>query len=926
MTQFWTEEKVKKNNPPQILLSDVFNKHCEEYTDKEFIGVFIDDNKDSLPDSEWKDLKIISDTKITAKFSSVIVDLVYNDGLYTFQGDVDKEIELFYNQFIGDMNNTENLRLDIQSKGRYEIISEDIDDQSRRKHAIIKLLKNESEEDIEYTFQAVSEKYHKNNVYLTSDKIVLIMEKVETGGGEIDPEPEEPVEPPIEEGEEYIDRYFCVEPKENYTLRIGSSYRNETFYYSYNDEETWKLFPYETGINVKNGDIIKVKCDMKNGLDSSGLQNREEGYFHSIFDISMGKSDLSGNVNSLIHGDDFKTNLNLKEYALDLFFNGLNVIDCSNLVIPYKKIPNQALSRMFAYCSELVSAPNLDYIEEIEHMGMSGMFVSCKKLLKAPVLKAKKYGVSCCVSMFAHCSSLTETPSFDNFVNLEGAGCFDSMFDDCTSLRKITTILPATTLTTGCYQNMFHDCTSLVDIPEDLLPATELEDSCYLCMFNGCESLSKTCKLPAKTLKNNCYLQMWGYTAIEESPEMAFTDMGPNIYAFHSCAFMFINCKNLKKIKCLAENEGIEKRNYTERWVEGVAEKGVFYKPYRTIWNVGTYGIPEGWEVVNLGDIDYSLYAGENIKNHPFYDEYFTIESVDERDWTFKFADGVLIEGISYSLSGGEWQSFPEDGVLLKKNESIRLKRKNSTVLNIIDSISEGHKSIFNTNMRECKIYGNINSMYAGDDFMTTVETYPYMFAGWFRHVWCKDYSNLVIPYVEVCNNGLYRMFYKNDDDDFKLPGILPALKIGESAYEQMFCGCTSLTDGTTIISALEMGEYAMREMFMLCEKMEKTCDILPSLTLSQYCYADMYFECSKLKRTPELPAENLVYMCYVGMFAECYELNYVKCLAKELGYEVSQNWLVDTAETGTFVKSAALEDYPRDENGIPEGWVVENV
>ena len=61
--------------------------------------------------------------------------------------------------------------------------------------------------------------------------------------------------------------------------------------------------------------------------------------------------------------------------------------------------------------------------------------------------------------------------------------CYNSMFDGCTSLTTVPSILPATTLTNYCYSYMFRNCTSLTTTPE--LAATTLSYGCYSYMFYG---------------------------------------------------------------------------------------------------------------------------------------------------------------------------------------------------------------------------------------------------------------------------------------------------------------------------------------------------------------------------------------------------------------------------------------------------------
>ena len=85
-----------------------------------------------------------------------------------------------------------------------------------------------------------------------------------------------------------------------------------------------------------------------------------------------------------------------------------------------------------------------------------------------------------------------------------------------------------------------------------------------------------------------------------------------------------------------------------------------------------------------------------------------------------------------------------------------------------------------------------------------------------------------------------------------------------------------------------------------------------------------MFGGCTSLTTAPELPATNLVFFCYDSMFRGCRNLNYIKCLATNLGFMPStNNWVSNVAPTGTFVKAAGMTKWTTGDNGIPEGWTV---
>ena len=175
--------------------------------------------------------------------------------------------------------------------------------------------------------------------------------------------------------------------------------------------------------------------------------------------------------------------------------------------------------------------------------------------------------------------------------------CGYNMFSNCTSLTAAPE-LPATELADSCYSGMFSNCTSLTAAPE--LPATELADSCYSRMFSNCTSLTAAPELPATELVDSCYSGMFSNcTSLTAAPELPATELVDWCYDR-----MFSGCTSLNYIKCLATSK---KANDTYQWTNNIYPTGIFVKHPNAAWKfttpaemmVGSYGIPEGWTVVD---------------------------------------------------------------------------------------------------------------------------------------------------------------------------------------------------------------------------------------------------------------------------------------------------------------------------------------
>ena len=291
----------------------------------------------------------------------------------------------------------------------------------------------------------------------------------------------------------------------------------------------------------------------------------------SIFN-STGKCNVSGNIMSLLYGDEFQNKTTFPigstytfkglfgSYTYDVGPFFVTLQDASNLVLPATTLAQGCYSNMFNGCTSLTTAPVLPATTLATNC-YSNMFNGCTSLTTVPELPATTLAQGCCSNMFKGCTSLTTAPVLP--ATTLATNCYSNMFNGCTSLTTAT-VLPATTLVTQCYYEMFYGCTALTTAPE--LPATTLTSSCYYGMFKGCTSLTTAPELPATTLANDCYCQM------------------------------FYGCSKLNYIKAMFTTT--PSATYTNNWVTGVASTGTFVKNSAATWNVtGIHGIPSGWTV-----------------------------------------------------------------------------------------------------------------------------------------------------------------------------------------------------------------------------------------------------------------------------------------------------------------------------------------
>ena len=234
--------------------------------------------------------------------------------------------------------------------------------------------------------------------------------------------------------------------------------------------------------------------------------------------------------------------------------------------------------------------------------------------------------------------------------------------------------------------------------------------------------------------------------------------------------------------------------------------------------------------------------------------EYFTIEALAAGNFIARNSS------LYYSINNGEWTVVITGGnIPLSSGDKVRFKGNSSS-----------YQGIFSGNTIQHKVYGNVESLLYGDNFVDKTSPGP-LGSLFYGSSGLVDASNLV----------------------------LPATSLAQMSYSNMFRDCTNL------ISA----------------------PVLPATTLADYCYASMFRNCTSLIVAPELIAPTLNQESYSYMFNGCTNLNYIKCTAtNNSAYNCTIFWLNNVAASGTFVKKRGVSWQSGGTYGIPDNWTVEEV
>jgi hypothetical protein len=296
----------------------------------------------------------------------------------------------------------------------------------------------------------------------------------------------------------YEKQYFTIDALEDncdvYMLRYGtSSYTMPAIdvYYSVNNglwqtkslstcnsQTSFKLFTLSAGDKCR----VKVSRNIWGRIDYWYAQRGDSIYFTK-------QVKLSGNINSLIKGDNFYKNYNFKDYNTNSLFACLfytstssyrsKIIDVSNLFIPsyafsdagmdsenssyysnrcqfqemfanlsFPKSPRIEIFAMgneyfnyrslFYNNSSLTDVSNIlfPYIDkQLNYYALDGCFANCTALITAPKINIYKGTTGTFSSMYSGCSSLTNVE-----ININTNGSYYSNWlDNTTNLTTITT-------------------------------------------------------------------------------------------------------------------------------------------------------------------------------------------------------------------------------------------------------------------------------------------------------------------------------------------------------------------------------------------------------------------------------------------------------------------------------------------------------
>ncbi len=259
-----------------------------------------------------------------------------------------------------------------------------------------------------------------------------------------------------------------------------------------------------------------------------------------------------------------------------------------------------------------------------------------------------------------------------------------------------------------------------------------------------------------------------------------------------------------------------------------------------------------------IGNYSLAAASGKYINQEVQKPAYLTFKAID--DCTFTFSKNA----INYSTDGGAtWTSLAAATAspIVSAGDSIIWKA------NLTPASYSGIGTFSSTGQFDAK--GNPLSLIYGSDFedVTDVSNKYYLFYNLFyNNIYLKSAGKLLLPAVKLgqyCYSDMFR-----GCTGLTTAPELPATTLAISCYYQMFCQCTGLTTAPEL-PATTLANDCYYQMFCQCTGLTTAPD-LPATTLAQACYSSMFQRCTGLTTAPELPATTLAYRCYSNMFQEC--------------------------------------------------------
>lgn len=657
------------------------------------------------------------------------------------------------------------------------------------------------------------------------------------------------------------------------TITINSKSPQKHFYYT-TDDRKWVKSKNNLTVSLGGGEKVRLRCIFNGGSEVGFAQKP-----YLTFSSNSSILNISGDIQSLSAGDDFKNQNNLATFAASLFsgkswtFNGI--------VLSSKNLSENCYQRMFAFCTNVTNVPELP-AETLQDYCYSHMFNGCTKLTKTGNVSWTNTANRCCEYMFSDCTGLTDVSDtiFSNNVNLTSE-CYMGMFQGCTNISSVTIrkgVLPDSAA--GCFARLFVNCSKLSEIVYYCNKLGEDTNTGINHTFKWVERVSST------GTWYNANQQNFTNMSDSEIPNGWFIKEGyvdepvdPNTINDY---FTFTN--NNKSTSVINLNVNVDLLYYSYDDIK--------WKRY--------------YKDVNSGHFDITLSPSSKVR----------LKAVNTLRNTTTFniqgeLDGINISGNIQTLSAGD------------------------------DYKNQLNKATYCYCLFKDKGRFTINGLILGSMNLTT-NCYEYMFSGsglksipegllpattladsCYASMFFKCFVLSSVPkgllHAKTLAKNCYGGMFRECRELMEFPD-LPATTLAEYCYSSMFNECTSLMYGPAL-PATTLADSCYANMFS--NSGLTSAPDLPATTLANNCYQGMFANIQYLEYAPGLPATKLATGCYNNMFRGCKNLISVYFHGREMGSRWTQGFLKDVPTKGKFYYYYEYLHILIGDDGIPDNWTA---
>ena len=736
-------------------------------------------------------------------------------------------------------------------------------------------------------------------------------------GGEVEIDKGGPNES-IEVDSEKINDYFTITNtgSENeaidVTITINSNSKRRHFYYTLDDIK-WVKSTEDLTVQLERSEKVRLRCIFNGNTEEANI-----GKPYLIFSSNSSNLNISGDIQSLSAGDDFKNQNNLATYCNDLFsgkswtFNGI--------VLSSKNLSESCYQRMFENCTNLTNVPELP-ATDLKDFCYSNMFSGCTGLTKTGQTLWTNTANRSCEYMFIGCTGLTDISDtiFSNNVNLTSE-CYYGMFENCTNISTVTIskkVLPDSA--NKCFGRIFAGCSKLSEIV-------------YYCDKLG-EDTNTEINHTYQWVQNVSSTGDWYNANNQDFTNMSDSEI-PNGWVIKS--IIPVTEENIQDYFTITNNL------YDDQ-----------YFSFDIIRSSGalTSAIPH-----------FVLQILDEVYDDNLYNLLYTTDDKVWHKWSDHWPGDIIqinpgehirIKNTFDLTRFDNWTVKPDFSKLVKIYDTLDNGSKYSIGGNLLTLfVGDNYKSPDLTNFVFNNLFKDLKGLQLDNSFTLgniKNKTFGGMFSG------CTNITNIpvnIFSEVTFTENSCDGMFYgctnitnipENLFGTLNLPklccrsmfygcrsitnipeNLFRNVLLNENSLVQMFYGCIHITEiPVNLFDALIIPKSCCAHMFRYCTGITEIPNILNNIQeLGEGCFSGMFMECKNIKKVTLSTSLDIPNDCFEWMFMECKNINKISYGCKKLGIGVSFNWVIDVETTDGIWENLNGYNYTEySSSAIPEKW-----